>query len=499
MFWSGKRSHFGYIQRLVMRMVNLTWVTGHHWLWVLEGSPRLSGHDGPRVGVTLDVIFKNWDYAWRVVFPQTKSNQTCSAMLDSRTFLHPEAKNWVIIKVLFCSLLIITTFKHILECYISGRLFTRIIPEKPKVSQIPIGIFPWSKYNMLTHKLLCQCDSMTFLQFFSVSMPVSRSNLVHDKFPEIVLPITTINRPIPVILLSDDWSRVDLRFIPTQAVCIRSHYNTKTSATLQLPTDQSNSTLWYQASQKYRAQTKRIAVVKMRSPSGATGARRYRLWNSKIRGPPVTVYVPGWVVVAGFRMIETSCIFVGTSALGFGFALVTGKFVAGERHHFSMRRRVCEGFTEIMRTIFTSPPELMSHHRASTLKRASPSESPDSNTMVGQPPIGREMGLKAVSASLEEPGPENVVPPTPFNLFSRGMPHCICFSCISSARVMCADSCLSEGISLIIISPVSVWCSILICFPIFARCLSMSASWAFVTSRNTRYWLFVRPARSSSE
>lgn len=75
-----------------------------------------------------------------------------------------------------------------------------------------------------------------------------------------------------------------------------------------------------------------------------------------------------------------------------------------------------------MRTIFTSPPELMSYHRASTLKRASPSESPDSNTMVGQPPIWREMGLKAVSASLEEPEPKNMVTPRPLNLISRGMP-----------------------------------------------------------------------------
>lgn len=164
----------------------------------------------------------------------------------------------------------------------------------------------------------------------------------------------------------------------------------------------------------------------------------------------MTVYVPGWVVSAGFGLIEISCIFVGTSALGFGSALVIGTFVAGERHHFSMRRRVCAGFAGIMMTIFTSPPELMSHHRASTLKRASPSESPDSNTMVGQPHIGREMGLKAVSASLEEPGPENVVPPTSFNLFSRGIPHRVSSICISSARVRCADSCFSDGISLII-------------------------------------------------
>lgn len=97
---------------------------------------------------------------------------------------------------------------------------------------------------------------------------------------------------------------------------------------------------------------------------------------------------PGWIGLAGFRVIWISCIFVEASAFGFGFAIVTGKFLAGDRHHFSIKRLICAGFTEIMITVFTSPPELMSHHRASTLSRASPSKSPDSKTSVGQPAHG---------------------------------------------------------------------------------------------------------------
>lgn len=135
----------------------------------------------------------------------------------------------------------------------------------------------------------------------------------------------------------------------------------------------------------------------MTSPSGATGVRRNRLWNSRTRDPPVTVYhklqrcpagwLGGWMVVlAAFRVTWISCIFVGTSALGFGFALVTGKFIA-------IRRLTSAGFTWMMRAIFTSPLELMSHHLASTLNRAIPLESPDSNTMVGQPALGRKRGV----------------------------------------------------------------------------------------------------------
>src|SRR6266516_1323424 len=125
----------------------------------------------------------------------------------------------------------------------------------------------------------------------------------------------------------------------------------------------------------------------MTSPSDSTGARRRSFSNSKIRGAPVTAYVamlPGGVRIGGVWIIVSSCIFVAIGAL----ALVAGAAgVRGCKHHFSIHRLFCAGLIEMMITIFTSPPELLSHHSVSVLSLASDSESPASIISTGQSPL----------------------------------------------------------------------------------------------------------------
>ena len=89
----------------------------------------------------------------------------------------------------------------------------------------------------------------------------------------------------------------------------------------------------------------------------------------------------------------------------------------------------------------------MSHHRASALERASPSENPDSNAYWAEDESEGCICLLGGAQDLL------------IIYFRAERPHCISFSCISSTRVMCADLCFSDGISSMIKFPVSVWCS----------------------------------------
>jgi hypothetical protein len=92
----------------------------------------------------------------------------------------------------------------------------------------------------------------------------------------------------------------------------------------------------------------------------------------------------------------SSCIFIGTGGLAFGYtvvaavvaalvaALIAGPGLIGkDKHHCSIRRLFCAGTIEIRMAIFTSPSELVSHHCASILRRVSDLESPASKVIVG--------------------------------------------------------------------------------------------------------------------
>src|SRR2546423_8086913 len=107
--------------------------------------------------------------------------------------------------------------------------------------------------------------------------------------------------------------------------------------------------------------------------SGGTGARRRIFAKSKVRGAPATVYVgmpPGRRGIGGSWITVSSCVGVGTwrGGGGFGCALVVDLGVGGgAMHHCSICRLFRSRIILIRMTIFTSPPELASHHRASAL------------------------------------------------------------------------------------------------------------------------------------
>jgi hypothetical protein len=183
----------------------------------------------------------------------------------------------------------------------------------------------------------------------------------------------------------------------------------------------------------------------MTLPSGGTGARRRSFSNSKIRGAPVTAYVgmvPRGGGIGGFWIISSSCNFVGTRAL----ALVTGAAgVRGCKHHFSISSLFVLRTIDMTMAIFTSPPELLSHHCASVLSLASVSETPASITSTGQSsPRVRHLGLYVESPSLEELDPWYVVLPQPHKLHF-GRPITRSLSLISSASAICAVSCSTVG------------------------------------------------------
>src|SRR5271156_2702325 len=146
----------------------------------------------------------------------------------------------------------------------------------------------------------------------------------------------------------------------------------------------------------------------MTLPSGGTGARRRSFSNSKVRGAPVTAYVgmvPGGGGIGGFWMVVSSCMLIGTRGeLAFEDALVAGLGLVGrDIHHCSIRRLLSSGTIEMTMTMFTSLPELVSHHCASVLRPASDSESSASKTIVGQSTFrSRPLGLYVESPSLEE-------------------------------------------------------------------------------------------------
>src|SRR5450755_1932117 len=110
-------------------------------------------------------------------------------------------------------------------------------------------------------------------------------------------------------------------------------------------------------------------------------------------------YVPGKGGIGGSWITVSSCIFVGARMMAlalvlvFESALVTGLGpVGGDMHHCSIRR-VFADLIEMTITIFTSPSELASHHRASLLKALSDLENPASKTSVGQSSFpGRHLG-----------------------------------------------------------------------------------------------------------
>lgn len=154
----------------------------------------------------------------------------------------------------------------------------------------------------------------------------------------------------------------------------------------------------------------------------------------------------------------------------------------------------------MMRAIFTSPLELMSHHLTSTLNRAIPLESPDSNTMVGQPALWRKRGFFFLGCIrlLGRTGAE-------ICSFLQQLPNAHLSH--SSARSRCAALWSTDGISLIIKWPVSVtnyiWCA-RVSSSYFSRSFPVAwicrwIDWAFVTLRKTIYCLLVWPTCSSSE
>lgn len=77
---------------------------------------------------------------------------------------------------------------------------------------------------------------------------------------------------------------------------------------------------------------------------------------------------------------------------------------------------------KIIMTIFTSPPELASHHRPSTLKPVSESGFKNERWSIDFFNSGKRGFLNAESRSLEELGTEYLEPPMGTNKLWSGMP-----------------------------------------------------------------------------
>src|SRR2546423_1495303 len=145
------------------------------------------------------------------------------------------------------------------------------------------------------------------------------------------------------------------------------------------------------------AQAESSCTLDVISASGGTAGRRNILSNSRTKGAPVTVKGPPVTAGKGalatvFETMVISCTFAGSCRMRllglllrlFGAVLGGSSLPLGACSHFSISSLDFSCCIGMIITIFTSPPDSVSHQLASNLRRRSDSDTPDSMTIVGQ-------------------------------------------------------------------------------------------------------------------